>query len=116
MRDLARYRARSGPALAAISLSTLIAAIICVVGAARFSNVLDDVGPNLTSSQLIVYPSPASAPGATGNKAALLGRGARGATAKKSGGPSAPVSIARARPVADDVALTLGTTHNVNPD
>jgi putative ABC transport system permease protein len=95
MRDLARYRARSGPALAAISLSTLIAVIICVVGAARFSNVLDDVGPNLTSSQLIVYPSPASAPGAKGNKA----------------GPSAPVNMARARQVADEIATSLGTTN-----
>jgi putative ABC transport system permease protein len=55
LRDLARYRARSGPALAAISLSTLIAVIICVASAARFGNVLDYAGPNLTSSQLIVY-------------------------------------------------------------
>ena len=55
LRDLARYRARSGPALAAISLSTLIAVIICVVSAARFANALDYVGPNLTSNQLIVY-------------------------------------------------------------
>jgi hypothetical protein len=51
-----RHRRRNREALAAISLSTLIAAIICVVGAARFSSALDDVGPNLTSSQLIVYP------------------------------------------------------------
>jgi len=113
MRDLARYRARSGPALAAISLSTLIAAIICVVGAARFSNALDDVGPNLTSSQLIVYPSPATAPGATGNKAALVGHGAKGATGKKSGGQSAPVSMAIARQVADEIAASLGTTNMV---
>ena len=55
LRDLARYRARSGPALAAISLATLIAVIICVASAARFGNVLDYAGPNLTSSQLIVY-------------------------------------------------------------
>ncbi|HEX3514645.1 MAG TPA: FtsX-like permease family protein, partial [Trebonia sp.] len=55
LRDLARYRARSGPALAAISLSTLIAVIICVASAARFGNALDYTGPNLTSSQLIVY-------------------------------------------------------------
>ena len=55
LRDLARYRARSGPALAAISLSTLIAVIICVVSAARFGDALDYAGPNLTSSQLIVY-------------------------------------------------------------
>jgi putative ABC transport system permease protein len=56
LRDLARYRARSGPALAAISLSTMIAVIICVASAARFGNVLDYTGPNLTSSQLVVYP------------------------------------------------------------
>ena len=36
LRDLARYRARSGPALAAISLSVLIASIVGVVSAARF--------------------------------------------------------------------------------
>src|ERR1700730_11146465 len=88
LRDLARYRARSGPALAAISLSTLIAVIICVAGAARVGHVLDDVGPNLTSSQLIVYAP--SAPGGTG---------------KGSGGPSgqstaSPVSMAEARQVA----------------
>jgi putative ABC transport system permease protein len=55
LRDLARYRARSGPALAAISLATLIAVIVCVLSAARFGNVLDYAGPNLTSSQLVVY-------------------------------------------------------------
>jgi putative ABC transport system permease protein len=101
MRDLARYRARSGPALAAISLSTLIAVIICVVGAVRFGNVLDDVGPNLTSSQLIVYAP--SAPGPPG---------------KNSGGPSGqstatPVSVAQARQVAGEIAAGLGTTSMV---
>jgi putative ABC transport system permease protein len=56
LRDLARYRARSGPALAAISLSVLIASLVGVVSAARFGDALDYVGPNLTSSQLIIYP------------------------------------------------------------
>jgi putative ABC transport system permease protein len=55
VRDLARYRARSGAALAAISISLLIAVIICVVAAARFGNALDYVGPNLDANQLIVY-------------------------------------------------------------
>jgi putative ABC transport system permease protein len=55
LRDLARYRARSGSALAAISLGALIAVVISIVSAARFANVLDYAGPNLTSSQLIVY-------------------------------------------------------------
>jgi putative ABC transport system permease protein len=56
LRDLARYRGRSGPALAAISLSVLIATVVTVVSAARFGGAVDYVGPNLTSSQLIVYP------------------------------------------------------------
>jgi putative ABC transport system permease protein len=58
VRDLARYRARSGAALGAISISLLIAVIICVVAAARFGNALDYVGPNLDANQLVVY-SPA---------------------------------------------------------
>jgi len=45
LRDLARYRARSGAALGAISLSVLIAVIICVIAAARFGNAVDYVGP-----------------------------------------------------------------------
>jgi putative ABC transport system permease protein len=55
--DLARYRARSGSALGAISLGVMIAVIICVASAARYANVLDYAGPNLSSSQLIVYTS-----------------------------------------------------------
>jgi putative ABC transport system permease protein len=57
VRDLARYRARSGAALGAISLSVLIAAIICVIAAARFGDVIDYAGPNLAANQLAVYPS-----------------------------------------------------------
>jgi putative ABC transport system permease protein len=56
LRDLARYRARSGAALGAISLSVLIAVIICVTAAARFGSPLDYIGPNLASNQLIIYP------------------------------------------------------------
>jgi putative ABC transport system permease protein len=55
LRDLARYRARSGSALAAISLGVLIAMLTCVLSAERFGNVLDYAGPNLASNQLIVY-------------------------------------------------------------
>jgi putative ABC transport system permease protein len=75
LRDLARYRARSGPALAAISLSTLIAVIICVISAARFGNVLDYAGPNLTSSQLIVYAPVGNVQTGTGPTAAQLAAG-----------------------------------------
>ena len=55
LRDLARYRARSGSALAAISVAVLIAVVICVAATARYSNMLDYAGPNLASNQLIVY-------------------------------------------------------------
>jgi len=57
LRDLARYRARSGAALGAISLSVLIAVVICVVAAARYGNPVDYVGPNLASNQLVIYPA-----------------------------------------------------------
>jgi putative ABC transport system permease protein len=55
LRDLSRYRARSGSALAAISIGILIAVIISVAAAARYANALDYAGPNLASNQLIVY-------------------------------------------------------------
>jgi len=57
VRDLARYQTRSGAALGAISISVLIAVIICVTAAARFGDVVDWVGPNLAADQLVVYPS-----------------------------------------------------------
>jgi putative ABC transport system permease protein len=55
VRDLARYRSRSGSALSAISLGVLIAVMICVIAASRYGNVLDYAGPNVSSNQLIVY-------------------------------------------------------------
>ena len=62
LRDLGRYRARSGSALAAISLGVLIAALVCILTAGRYGNVLDYAGPNLSSEQLIVY-GPGQGPG-----------------------------------------------------
>ena len=55
LRDLSRYRARSGSALSAISVGVLIAVVICSVAVARYSNVYDYVGPNLASNQLAVW-------------------------------------------------------------
>jgi putative ABC transport system permease protein len=68
LRDLVRYRARSGSALAAISLGVFIAALVCVLTAQRYGNVLDYAGPNLASNQIIVYtpnggPGPGNGPG-----------------------------------------------------
>jgi putative ABC transport system permease protein len=100
LRDLARYRARSGPALAAISLSTLIAVIICVASAARFGNVLDYAGPNLTSSQLVVY-----APNGPGGQQICPGG---------CGPATPPVSMAQAQKVAKEIAADLGTTSMIS--
>ncbi|HLI74106.1 MAG TPA: FtsX-like permease family protein [Acidimicrobiales bacterium] len=61
LRDLARYRARSGSALAAISIGVMIAVIIAIVAAARYGDILDYAGPNVASNQLLVY-----APGSPG--------------------------------------------------
>jgi putative ABC transport system permease protein len=55
LRDLSRYRARSGSALSAISVGVLIAVVICAVAIARYSNVYDYVGPNLTPNELAVW-------------------------------------------------------------
>ncbi|HEV3287578.1 MAG TPA: FtsX-like permease family protein, partial [Streptosporangiaceae bacterium] len=67
LRDLARFRARSGSALSAISLGVFIAALVCVLTAQRYGNVLDYAGPNMASNQVIVYtPGPGPGPGGGG--------------------------------------------------
>ncbi len=64
LRDLARYRARSGSALAAISIGVLAAVVVAIIAAGRYGNVLDYAGPNLTSSQLLFHtPTVTSGPG-----------------------------------------------------
>jgi putative ABC transport system permease protein len=60
LRDMARYRARSGSALSAISLGIMIAVIICAVAVARYANVFDYVGPNMAANTLNVYSPPAA--------------------------------------------------------
>jgi putative ABC transport system permease protein len=55
VRDLARYRARSGAALAAVSFAVFLAMLTILGASFRFSMALDWTGENLASSQLIVY-------------------------------------------------------------
>jgi putative ABC transport system permease protein len=55
LRDLSRYRARSGSSLSAISVGVLIAVVICSVAVARYSNAFDYVGPNLASNEIAVW-------------------------------------------------------------
>ena len=105
LRDLARYRARSGSALAAISLGVFIAALVCVLTAQRYGNVLDYAGPNLSSNQIIVY-TPNGGPGGGGP-----GNGPGGGST--SGTASTPQSEAA---VAHNIAKALGSNTVIELD
>ncbi len=78
LRDLVRYRARSGAALAATTFAVFLATVICLVGSERTANPLSPSGPNLSSSQLIVTagrsPSPGMMMPLTSAQEASLGR------------------------------------------
>jgi putative ABC transport system permease protein len=58
LRDLYRYRARSGSAMAAISVAVLAAVITAVVASVRYGQYIDYAGPNLASNQVVVYAPP----------------------------------------------------------
>jgi len=64
VRDLARYRARSGSALAAISVGVLAAVIVMLAASARYGNVLDWAGPNLASNELALHANVSPGPNA----------------------------------------------------
>jgi putative ABC transport system permease protein len=102
-RDLARYRARSGSALAAISLGVFIAALVCVLTAQRYGNVLDYAGPNVASNQIIVY-TPNGGQGGPGN-------GPGGSSS--SGTASTPQAQAA---VAQNIARALGSNTLIELD
>jgi putative ABC transport system permease protein len=55
LRDLVRYRARSGAALAATTFAVFLAMAICIVASMKFDDPLNWSGPNLSSSELVVY-------------------------------------------------------------
>src|SRR5262249_19988692 len=99
LRDLARYRARSGSALSAISLGVFIAALVCVLTAQRYGNVLDYAGPNLASNQIIVY-TPSGGPGGGGGPGHGPGGSSPSGTASP---PQAQAAVAR------NIARALGS-------
>ena len=107
LRDLARYRARSGSALSAISLGVFIAALVCVLTAQRYGNVLDYAGPNVASNQIIVY-TPDHGGGGPGNGP---GNGPGGSS--PSGTASTPQAQAA---VAQNIARALGSNTVIELD
>ena len=107
LRDLARFRARSGSALAAISLGVFIAALVCVLTAQRYGNVLDYAGPNLASNQIIVY-TPNGGPGGGGP-----GNGPGGSSpAGTAGTPQSEAAVAQtiAKALGSNTVIELDTS------
>jgi putative ABC transport system permease protein len=64
LRNLARYRARSASALAAISLGVMIAVIIAIFAQARYADIWDPAGPNLASNEANIETGPPPNPSA----------------------------------------------------
>jgi putative ABC transport system permease protein len=64
LRDLARYQARSGAALAAVGLAVGISAAIAISAAAAQAAAAVPTGGNLPTNQLIVWLSPEAVAGA----------------------------------------------------
>jgi putative ABC transport system permease protein len=113
MRDLARYRSRSGSALAAISLGVLIAVIICGAAAARYGNVLDYAGPNLSSNQLVVYTPQAPAGGSAGSQTTVIGPNINGTSSIVPNGSAStgtPASLQSMTQTVHGMAAALGAT------
>ena len=63
IRDLARYRSRSGAAMAAVSFAVFLATVTIVIASVRYDDALDYVAPNMAANQLILY-----APGNDGSQ------------------------------------------------
>jgi putative ABC transport system permease protein len=63
LRDLVRYRARSGAALAATTFAVFLAMGICIVASIRFDSPLNWIGPNLSSKQVTVGATQSPTPG-----------------------------------------------------
>jgi putative ABC transport system permease protein len=100
LRDMARYRARSGSALSAISLGIMIAVIICAVAVARYANVFDYVGPNVSANTLNVYTPPAAG-------SQLFSPGQNGPQAETA---PAPPSLAAQEATTHAIAAAVGAT------
>ena len=108
LRDLVRYRARSGAALAATTFAVFLAMGICLVASISFGNPLDPIGPNLSSSQLIV--SAQQSPGG-----GLIAQLSSAQTARLGGQVNSLAAGLHARSVPLESAVTLyqvGTEEN----
>jgi putative ABC transport system permease protein len=101
LRDLARYRARSGASLAAVSFAVLIAMVIGLVASGRYADVINYFAPNLPTNELIVYT-----PGSTPGGGSTLTVGPRKGL---SSGPSPQLTPAELQAGASAIPASLGS-------
>ena len=97
LRDLARYRARSGAALAASSFAVFIAMLVTLIATGRFADPVDYFGPNLPANQVLLY-TPGNSANGIGSLPTLPG-----AT------PAVEPSPAQLQAVATQVAAAVGS-------
>jgi len=69
LRDIGRYRARSGAALAATSFAVFIAMTVGLLATGRYADPVDYFGPNLPANQLVVYAPDTGNPDQAGGAA-----------------------------------------------
>lgn len=101
LRDLARYRARSGAALAAVSFAVFLAMVVCLLAGGRFADAVDYAGPNLPANELLLHP--------LGSDAQPDGGPAGGPDGGAGSGRSVPADPAAARATLAAVGQALGT-------
>ncbi len=112
LRDLARYQARSGAALAAASLAVGIAATITVTAAAQQAHDHTLTGGNLPNNQLIVWLSNPNNQSGGGPGLSVAPAGASTAAPQV---PN-PAVITGARSTAEAIAQALGSKTAVELD
>jgi putative ABC transport system permease protein len=110
LRDLARFQARSGAALAAASLAVGIAATIGVTAAAQQAHDHTLTGGNLPTNQLIVWLANPNDHGGPGLSVAPAG------SSLSTPPVPDPAAVARARSTADAIAQAVGSSTVVELD
>jgi putative ABC transport system permease protein len=106
LRDLARYRSRSGAALAAVSFAVFLAILTIVIASVRYDDALDYIAPNMASNQLILY--------APGNDPAQYQPGQVTPAAKLAAARQEALALARQLHAATPLELDVAVSANVS--
>jgi putative ABC transport system permease protein len=108
LRDLARYRSRSGAALGAICLALLVTGVVVVAATARYSDPFDWVGPNLATSTVVVYPPPGYVDNPGSGFICIPGQGCKTSTPA-----SRTYTVAQFAALAHRIGAAIGATNEI---